>query len=77
MEVPVGLGHHHGGPQLLEQGGDIRKRWNVNVIGRKEEGAIRPIDASFVFAADTHILVAAAGTWFWAWKSCGTAWTSS
>lgn len=37
---------------------DIRKRWNVNVIGRKEDGAIRPIDASFLFAADTHILVA-------------------
>lgn len=38
---------------------DIRKRWNVNVIGRKEDGAILPIDAvKFVFAADTHILVA-------------------
>ncbi len=38
---------------------DIRKRWNVNVIGRKEDGAILPIDAvNFVFAADTHILVA-------------------
>ena len=37
---------------------DIRKRWNVNVIGRKEDGAILPIDAGFRFLADTHILVA-------------------
>lgn len=37
---------------------DIRKRWNVNVIGRKEDGAILPIDAGFRFQADTHILVA-------------------
>lgn len=37
---------------------DIRKRWNVNVIGRKEDGAVVPIAADFVFAADTHILVA-------------------
>ena len=37
---------------------DIRKRWNVNVIGRKEDGAILPIDAGFRFKADTHILVA-------------------
>ena len=45
------------GKTLLEL--DIRKRWNVNVIGRKEDGAILPIDASgFHFLADTHILVA-------------------
>ena len=47
---------HWAGQTIIDL--DIRKRWNVNVIGRKEEGAIRPIDASFVFAADTHILVA-------------------
>lgn len=37
---------------------DIRKKWNVNVIGRKEEGSILPVDAAFQFKADTHILVA-------------------
>ena len=45
------------GMTLLEL--DIRKRWNVNVIGRKEDGAILPLDAAqFKFKADTHILVA-------------------
>lgn len=52
LDVP----DHWEGQTLIDL--DIRKKWNVNVIGRKEEGAIRPIDASFVFAADTHILVA-------------------
>ena len=52
LDVP----DHWAGHTILDL--DIRKKWNVNVIGRKEEGAIRPIDASFVFAADTHILVA-------------------
>ena len=52
LDVP----DHWAGHTILDL--DIRKRGNVNVIGRKEEGAIRPIDASFVFAADTHILVA-------------------
>lgn len=38
---------------------DIRKRWGVNVIGRKEDGSILPIDAAgFHFKADTHIMVA-------------------
>lgn len=52
LDVP----DHWAGQTIIDL--DIRKRWNVNIIGRKEEGAIRPIDASFVFAADTHILVA-------------------
>lgn len=52
LDVP----DHWEGQTLIDL--DIRKRWNVNVIGHKEEGAIRPIDASFVLAADTHILVA-------------------
>ena len=52
LDVP----DHWAGQTIIDL--DIRKKWNVNVIGRKEEGAIRPIDASFVFAADTHILVA-------------------
>ena len=52
LDVP----DHWAGQTLIDL--DIRKKYNVNVIGRKEEGAIRPIDASFVFAADTHILVA-------------------
>ena len=52
LDVP----DHWEGQTLIDL--DIRKKWNVNVIGRKEGGAIRPIDASFVFAADTHILVA-------------------
>ncbi len=38
---------------------DIRKRWGVNVIGRKEDGSILPVDAAgFRFKADTHIMVA-------------------
>lgn len=52
LDVP----DHWEGRTLIDL--DIRKMYNVNVIGRKEDGAIRPIDASFVFAADTHILVA-------------------
>ena len=52
LDVP----DHWSGKTLIDL--DIRKRWNVNVIGRKEEGAILPIDTAFVFAADTHILVA-------------------
>lgn len=52
LDVP----DHWAGQTLIDL--DIRKRWNVNVIGRKEEGAILPIETAFVFAADTHILVA-------------------
>ena len=52
LDVP----DHWAGQTIIDL--DIRQKWNVNVIGRKEEGTIRPIDASFVFAADTHILVA-------------------
>ena len=52
LDVP----DHWAGQTLIDL--DIRKRWNVNVIGRKEDGAVLPIDAGFVFAADTHILVA-------------------
>ena len=53
LDVP----DHWAGKTLLEL--DIRKRWDVNVIGRKENGAILPIDASgFHFKADTHIMVA-------------------
>lgn len=52
LDVP----DHWAGLTLIDL--DIRKRWNVNVIGRKEDGAVLPIDAGFVFAADTHILVA-------------------
>lgn len=52
LDVP----DHWAGHTILDL--DIRKRWNVNVIGRKEEGAIRPIGPAFLFAADTHILVA-------------------
>lgn len=53
LDVP----DHWAGKTLLEL--DIRKRWDVNVIGRKEDGAILPIDASkFQFKADTHIMVA-------------------
>lgn len=52
LDVP----DHWAGQTLIDL--DIRKRWNVNVIGRKEDGAILPIDTGFVFAADTHILVA-------------------
>ena len=47
---------HWAGQTLIDL--DIRKRYNVNVIGRKENGSILPIDTSFVFAADTHIMVA-------------------
>lgn len=47
---------HWAGRTILDL--DIRKKWSVNVIGRKEEGAIRPIGPTFLFAADTHILVA-------------------
>ena len=52
LDVP----DHWAGQTLIDL--DIRKRWNVNVIGRKEDGAILPIDAGFRFLADTHILVA-------------------
>ena len=52
LDVP----DHWAGQTLIDL--DIRKRWNVNVIGRKEDGAILPIDAGFHFKADTHILVA-------------------
>lgn len=54
--VELDVPDHWAGQTIIDL--DIRKRWNVNVIGRKEEGAIRPVDASFVFASDTHILVA-------------------
>ncbi len=47
---------HWAGRTILDL--DIRKKWSVNVIGRKEDGAIRPIGPTFLFAADTHILVA-------------------
>ena len=53
LDVP----DHWAGQTLIDL--DIRKRYNVNVIGRKENGSILPIDTSFVFAADTHIMVAA------------------
>lgn len=52
LDVP----DHWAGQTLIDL--DIRKRYNVNVIGRKENGAILPIDTSFIFAADTHIMVA-------------------
>ena len=54
--VELDVPDHWAGRTIIDL--DIRKRWNVNVIGRKEGGAVLPIDASFVFAADTHILVA-------------------
>lgn len=54
--VELDVPDHWAGRTIIDL--DIRKRWNVNVIGRKEKGAVLPIDASFVFAADTHILVA-------------------
>lgn len=45
------------GKSLLEL--DIRNRWNVNIIGCKEDGGIRPITAaSYVFQEDSHIMVA-------------------
>ena len=52
LDVP----DHWAGQTLIDL--DIRKRYNVNVIGRKENGSILPIDTSFIFAADTHIMVA-------------------
>ena len=52
LDVP----DHWAGQTLIDL--DIRKRYNVNVIGRKENGSILPIDTSFVFAADTHLMVA-------------------
>lgn len=52
LDVP----DHWEGQTLIDL--DIRKKYNVNVIGRKEDGAILPIDAGFHFKADTHILVA-------------------
>ena len=52
LDVP----DHWAGQTLIDL--DIRKRYNVNIIGRKENGSILPIDTSFVFAADTHIMVA-------------------
>ena len=52
LDVP----DHWAGQTILDL--DIRKKFNVNVIGRKESGAILPIDTSFVFASDTHIMVA-------------------
>lgn len=47
---------HWAGSTILDL--DIRRRYHVNVIGRKEDGAILPIDPAFVFASDTHIMVA-------------------
>ena len=45
------------GKTLMEL--DIRNRWNVNVIGCKEDGAIRPVTAAnHAFQEGTHILVA-------------------
>ena len=45
------------GKSLLEL--DIRNQWNVNIIGCKEDGAVRPITAaSYVFREDEHIMVA-------------------
>lgn len=52
LDVP----DHWAGQTIIDL--DIRKKWNVNIIGRKENGAILPIDTSFIFAADTHIMVA-------------------
>ncbi len=52
LDVP----DHWAGRTILDL--DIRKKWSVNVIGRKEDGAIRPIGPTFLFAADTHILAA-------------------
>ena len=45
------------GKTLLEL--DIRNRWNVNIIGCKEDGVIRPITAaSYAFQEGVHIMVA-------------------
>ena len=52
LDVP----DHWAGHTILDL--DIRKKFNVNVIGRKESGAILPIDTSFVVASDTQIMVA-------------------
>lgn len=52
LDVP----DHWAGQTIIDL--DIRKKWNVNVIGRKEDGSILPVDAAFQFKADTHILVA-------------------
>ena len=52
LDVP----DHWAGSTILDL--DIRRRYHVNVIGRKEDGAILPIDPAFVFASDTHIMVA-------------------
>lgn len=53
LDVP----DHWAGRTLIELG--VRSKWNVNVIGRKENGAILPVGAAtFRFEADTHIMVA-------------------
>lgn len=52
LDVP----DHWAGQTIIDL--DIRKRWNVNVIGRKEDGSVVPLTPDFIFAADTHILVA-------------------
>ena len=52
LDVP----DHWAGQTIIDL--DIRKRWNVTIIGRREGGAILPVDTSFVFASDTHIMVA-------------------
>lgn len=53
LDVP----DHWAGKTLVDL--DVRKKWNVNIIGRKENGAILPVDAAkFQFKADTHIMVA-------------------
>ena len=45
------------GKSLLEL--DIRNKWNVNIIGCKEDGVVRPITAaSYVFQREEHIMVA-------------------
>jgi len=54
--VELDVPDHWAGQTIIDL--DIRKRYNVNVIGCKEDGAILPIDAGFRFKADTHILVA-------------------
>lgn len=38
---------------------NIRSRYNINIIGTKEEGAIRPVtSADYAFRAGDHVLVA-------------------
>ncbi len=45
------------GRSLLEL--DIRGRWNVNIIGCKENGTIRPITtANYIFQENMHIMAA-------------------